>query len=395
MKVSIDISHLGPPPVESISPLMDELKRRDPPEFSKHIPDILGISEAAKGLASKKHLIVIGQGGSVTTLKGLKVFASLKGNKAPEMHIIDTVDPSYIGSVLKRAPKKESHVVVVSKGGSTLTVLEALSAFAGYDTTVMVQEGASPLREIAVRKGLKIIDLPKGIGGRFSGGAEGALLPASAVGIDIKRYREGIAEAYKDALERRDVLELCGSLYLKERLGYRNIFVPIYSKGLSGFTDLTSQLFHETLGKERKGLTVLCSEGPECQHHTLQRVLDGPEDVMTLFVVVNGEEGPKVVWAKTLCDVNFRETCLKDLPAYSFGKALSAEYEGLMRSMDELEMPWARMELPELNDEAVGYFVGTMHFIAYYSALMRKVDPFDQSAVERSKQLSYEMRLKG
>ncbi len=51
MKVAFDISRLSPPPVDSISSLLQELKRKGPPSFSKHTPDVERISKAAKELA--------------------------------------------------------------------------------------------------------------------------------------------------------------------------------------------------------------------------------------------------------------------------------------------------------------------------------------------------------
>jgi hypothetical protein len=171
-----------------------------------------------------------------------------------------------------------------------------------------------------------------------------------------------------------------------ERLGKRTIFLPVYSKGISEFNPLVTQLFHETLSKGRKGLTLLAYEGPECQHHTNQRVLDGPEDVATLFVLVDGEEGDQVSWNGV--ETEYKGIPMGDMGQYQLKKAMLSEARGVMGSMDEIEAPYASIILKDESERSIGFYVGMMQYLAYYFAILRRVEPFNQPAVEKAKEIA-------
>ncbi len=231
---------------------------------------------------------------------------------------------------------------------------------------------------------------PKEIGGRFSGGTASALLPAMVLGIKVEEFIEGMKEAYRSAREDDEMVNLSGAFYLVERVGKRMIFLPVYSKGYSAFNDLVTQLFHETLSKSRKGMTVLCFEGPECQHHTNQRVLDGPEDIATLFVLVDGDGGEEISWPDI--SVEFKGIPLNEMGGYDLKKAILSEAKGVMGSMEEIGAPYGSITFKDESERSIGFYVGMMHYLAYYFALLRQVNPFDQPAVEKAKEIALEMR---
>lgn len=281
-------------------------------------------------------------------------------------------------------------MIVISKSGNTLTALEILTAFDGYPTTVITEPGYGTLRKIAKARGWSVVDVPKDVGGRFSGGTASALLPAMALGIDVKAYVSGMKEAYRCAREEKEMIDLCGAFYLIERVGKRSIFLPVYSKGLSAFNPLVTQLFHETLSKHRKGMTILCFEGPECQHHTNQRVLDGPEDIATLFILVDGIEGEKVSWEGI--QTEYKGIPMEEMGEYRFKDAILSEAKGVMGSMDEIGAPYSVLRIKGEDEKAVGFYVGMMQYLAYYFAILRRVEPFDQPAVEKAKEIALEIR---
>jgi glucose-6-phosphate isomerase len=210
------------------------------------------------------------------------------------------------------------------------------------------------------------------------------------LGIDVGEYISGMKEAYRSAREEDDLVNLSGAFYLVERVGKRTIFMPVYSKGLSAFNDLVTQLFHETLAKNRKGMTFLCYEGPECQHHTNQRILDGPEDVATLFILVGGERGEEVSWSDM--ESEYKGIPMKEMGGYDLRKAILSEAKGVMGSMDELGAPYGSITLRDESERSIGFYIGMMQYLAYYFAVLRRVNPFDQPAVEKAKEIALEMR---
>jgi glucose-6-phosphate isomerase len=130
------------------------------------------------------------------------------------------------------------------------------------------------------------------------------------------------------------------------------------------------------------------------QHHTNQRVLDGPEDVVSLFITKGGDEGPKIGWEGAEGDIMLGERALAEIGGYTFGKALRCEYEGVMAHMRDGKMPFAHVQMEGEGPADMGYYIGMWHYLAYYFALLRKVDPFNQPAVERAKEISLELRSK-
>ncbi len=392
MRCSVSLADLGQPAVDTISEMLEGIRGAEGPSFSVFRPDIDTIEGTASPYKDVEHLIVIGNGGSVTTLKGLSWLAP---DWEGRLHIIDTLDPTYISQVRSRSDGKRTLVLAVSKSGRNLNVLESLTAFRGFPTMVITGRARSPLGMLAKANGWKVVGVPDDIGGRFSGRTPSSLLPAAVMDIDIKAVSSGIGEAYEAAVKGKDLLDLSGGLYLKERLGSRALFVPVYSRAYSCFNPLLTQLLHETLSKERKGLTALCFEGPEVQHHTNQRVFDGPEDVMTLFVTRKGNDGPIVHWEGAEGDVMLGERALGEIGGYTLGEALGCEYEGVMRHMRDEKMPFAHIQMEGEGPTEIGYYIGMWHYLAYYFALLRRVNPFDQPAVEKAKEIGLELRTRG
>lgn len=381
-----EIGKLGHPDLDMIDGLLGELRKSDRPAFSRFDPDMGEIKEAAEKITQKK-VILVGHGGSITTFKGL---LGSVGRGKDGYYLIDTVDPEYISFVKRSTDPSDTHLIAVSKSGNTLTVLEVLSAFKKYPTTIVTEPGFGTLRKIGKKKGWTIVDVPKDIGGRFSAITASALLPAMVLGLDAEGFVKGLKMAYEDAVKKDDMINLSGAFYMIERMGKRTIFMPVYSKGYSAFNDLATQLFHETLSKGRKGLTLLAYEGPECQHHTNQRVLDGPEDVATLFILVDGAEGEQVGWADM--EVEYKGTPLSEMGSYTMKKAVLSEARGVMGSMDEIGAPYATLTIKGSDEVALGYYVGMLQYLAYYFALLRRVNPFDQPAVEKAKEIALGLR---
>ncbi|MGA1822713.1 MAG: hypothetical protein ACMUIG_09310 [Thermoplasmatota archaeon] len=384
-----EIENLDHPDISMIEGLLGELRNSPIPPFASYEADLEPIKKAAEKIKAR-NIIIIGHGGSVTTFKGILGSLGRRLLKDRSFFILDTVDPEYIGYVRGICGPEDSHVIAISKSGNTLTVLELLTIFRGYPTTAVTQPGYGTLRKIAKAEGWDIVDVPEGIGGRFSGGTASALLPAMILGIDVDSFIEGLKEAYRSSREDDDIINISGAFYMIERLGKRIIFLPVYSRAYSGFNDLVTQLFHETLSKGRKGLTVLAYEGPECQHHTNQRVLDGPEDVATLFVLVDGKEGEEISWPGI--QTEYRGIPMSEMGPYSLKKAIMSEAGGVMGSMDEIKAPWASITMNDESERSMGFYVGMMQYLAYYFAILRRVEPFDQPAVEKAKEIALKSR---
>ena len=100
-----------------------------------------------------------------------------------------------------------------------------------------------------------------------------------------------------------------------------------------------------------------------------------------------------MIWEGEEGGIELKDVELKQLGGYDLSTAMRAEMWGVMRSMEELEVPFSRITLPGEDEEDLGFYIGLWHYMAYYSALLRGVEPFDQPAVDRAKESALGYRL--
>src|SRR5687767_957320 len=80
----------------------------DSPAFLLYQPDFERIKKTAEQFSDKKHLIIIGHGGSISSFVGM--YAVLKEQSTKQVHIVSTIDPDYLAEVKKIALPAESLV---------------------------------------------------------------------------------------------------------------------------------------------------------------------------------------------------------------------------------------------------------------------------------------------
>ena len=165
------------------------------PEFSDVKPDL----EAIKGAAekhSRENLILIGNGGSVTSFRAF-LYAFMPEIDA-DVRIVTTMEPDYLHRLSQELDPENTVVMPISKSGSTVGVLESLLFFMERDYPVfaVTSDNNGALRKIVQKRDLPSIEHPE-VGGRFSGATETALTPAAFVGLDIDGIRAGVEKMYE------------------------------------------------------------------------------------------------------------------------------------------------------------------------------------------------------
>ncbi|MEI6144567.1 MAG: hypothetical protein WCP91_03130, partial [Candidatus Berkelbacteria bacterium] len=91
-----------------------------------------------------------------------------------------------------------------------------------------------------------------------------------------------------------------------------------------------------------------------------------------------------------IADLNIKGLELKKLDDISYQQALLAEYQGTKTEADRLKIPNITIELPEITNETVGELLSFWQLVAFYSAILRNVNPFDEPAVTNSKNITIE-----
>jgi len=353
-------------------------------EVFDYIENLAPLNDALTSYLGKKNIVLIGNGGSITSYDAY--IEALGTNK--KTYTLWSMEPDFIKEVLDNCPIEETVVVAVSKSGQTLGLIETLSAFSAYDVIAVTNKDAGTLSEIAKKMNWRIIEHPA-IGGRFSGATSSAFVPSILAGINVAEIQEGISYGYgmKDG-----AYSLAKYLFDKEQEGYGEVYVPIYSKRLGHFQNLIIQLMHESVCKGNKGQTFYSSLGPEAQHHTNQRFIGGKNTVVGVFVTVkNPENDLKIVLPEEIRTIDYKGEPLSIVENLPYQEALLAEYIGTKQDADANNVPNVTIELEKITAKSVGALVAFWHLVAFYSATLRDVDPFNQPAVEASKNITLEI----
>lgn len=364
----------------------------DNPPFSQVKPDLQEIKASADDIECD-NLVVIGNGGSITSFRAL--YYAFIDEVDIDVHLVTTQEPDYLRRVASSTDPDNTIVMPISKSGNTTSVLESLLYFIkrDYEVFAVTSDNDGALRNIVERKSYDWIE-HKDVGGRFSGLTETALMPAAICGIDVEEVRAGGEEIYNKFNENRNAAwKLAQALYSAEKDGYDQILTPFYTTRLFGFYPLTVQLMHETVCKEGEGQSVFGDLGPEYQHHTNQRLFGGTKDILPFFIKSKAHEKERVDIPEELTDVDLRGRELGDLDGESYGFAVDSEFRGVEKALDQEERPYSILSINSVGYRSVGRLMAFLQYLAVYSAEIRDVDPYNQPDVEKSKKMGFNRRF--
>ena len=358
--------------------------------FLDYKPDLESIKVTAEKFKHYQNLLIIGNGGSITSVIGL---FGVFGTNGKRVEILSTVDPEYILKLKNELEKEQTLVIAISKSGETVSLLEALLHFSDYPLLCITGEG-SVLQNIAEKLGAVIVKHPA-VGGRFSTFSEVALLPAAICGIDIDDFYKGALEFYAQINQNNLAMQVANVMWQLEQKGIVDVYMPIYSHSLFPFSSLIVQLCHETFGKEQKGQTYFAHEAPESQHHTNQRFFGGQKNVAGFFITLDNYRGDsKTEVPHGLQSLPLKDSSLYELHSIPLSYSMYSEFEGTWEDAEKNNIPIVALHLTSAEPREIGRFVAFWQCYAVYSAVLRSVDPFNQHQVENSKVISWEQRKK-
>ena len=150
-------------------------------------------------------ILLLGMGGSSLCPEVLKMtFGGIKG--FPELHVVDSTDPAQIKTFEEKVDLESTLFIVASKSGTTLEssilmryfferVKERLSADEAGLRFVAITDPDSKLEQTAERDGFsRVFHGMPSIGGRYSALSNFGLVPAAAMGVDLRRLLERTSE---------------------------------------------------------------------------------------------------------------------------------------------------------------------------------------------------------
>ena len=311
----------------------------------------------------------------------------------PRYFILDNIDPHKMCSIIETVlPDIDKTVlVVISKSGETPETISQFMVFKELmegspdyrDRVVLITDrDRGILNKIAAREGYRVLNVPDGVGGRFSVLTPVGLFPSLLMGINIDRMSSG-AEGMAAHIARFDGEEnmafvLAAILYLMD-VGKKNIHVLMpYCERLCGFADWFRQLEAESLGKKGHGPTPTKSMGVTDQHSQLQLYVDGPKDKCIVLFYSATQGVPIPASFDYLDDVEYLAG--KDMKSLFF-----AEFQGTRLSLAKAKTPNISLLLDDVNDYSLGALFYLFEMVTVLMGHLIGVNTFDQPGVEQGK----------
>ena len=332
----------------------------------ERIDQVLNFAQEAKQLF--KHCVVMGMGGSSLAPE---VFRTVFGKQAgfPELIVLDTTNPDWIGAAHARINPAETLFIFASKSGGTV---EPASQFAYFfeevkkagvqnpgDNFIAITDPGTGLEQLAKEKKFRKIFLnPADIGGRFSALSMFGIVPAAIMGVDVKKLLE-IAKEEATTFGPQTPWQENAAVQLGAFMGAcavnqtRDKLTLLTPADIATFGLWAEQLVAESTGKEGKGIVPVAGE-------TLVTNFSYRDDRFFVHLSTGSEDDKRLIaYTKTLTE--------NELPVLTI-------------HMDDKYQLGAMFLLWEIATAAAGAILG--------------IDPFDQPNVQAAKTMTKEILAK-
>jgi glucose-6-phosphate isomerase len=367
-------------------------------------PDLVQlVNEVLKQVEWATTLVVIGIGGSELGGSALQQALERDDHNIKVVFYGDTTDPNSIDALLKEVDLGSTVFNIVSKSGGTLetlsfyiylkSILQARSQtwHKHFVFTTGSETGALGA-EMVKYEDILHLPVPDDVGGRFSVLSPVGLLPAAAMGIDIRQLVAGaesalenlLSDINKDELQEPLACKLAWEQFLLHEQGIRTSVLWVYSSKLGEFGNWYRQLWAESLGKDGKGILPVVAEGPSDQHSQLQLYTQGTPAQAHLFLLLRNHGASHIIKNVDLEDFSY-------LVGKDFAEIINAEGKATADSLANASKPVATLELDGINAFTLGELFMTFELAVTFLGELLQVNAFDQPGVEESKRLIKEI----
>ncbi len=340
---------------------------------------------------NKKKIILFGTGGSNL---GARALCNIKYNRDIQIEFYDNIDPNTFENSFEAIDFKTTGFIVVSKSGSTPETLAQFSSLYQKaiqknkldeflsNILVITEFNNSPLYKIAKDIKCTLLEHENDIGGRFSIFSNVGIIPAIILGIDINQLYRGATDVINN-FEKYSSLNLGKYLFLQKEKKYNSSVLMTYSDNLYFYGKWYLQLWAESIGKNKKGITPIHSVGTTDQHSQLQLYLDGPSDKFFTFITTNhSKKGPLIN------EDIFKDTNINFFKNKFLGDLMQAEQYATLETFKQNNFSIREVFIPKIDEKNVGRLLALSIIETISSCMYLNVNPFDQPAVEQSKILT-------
>ena len=409
---------------KKIKPLISKInkQRKDGETPFRDLPYNKGISKRVNTLVKTlrkecNYLVVLGIGGSAlgnialdTALRPFLPDPKDKQSGRPQLFVFDNVDPDQFGSFLDYIKPQLKRTVfnVISKSGRTsetaaqfMIVREMLIDVlgkAGYQKQVVATTDAraGTLRTIADIDKLETLEVPDGVGGRFSVLSAVGLFSAVMCGINLNQLLAG-ARDMDARVKTTRFLENPAAINAAINYHYYTHGKPIsvmmpYSFALKDMADWYRQLWAESLGKKLDldkrevwiGPTPIKALGTTDQHSQVQLYREGPNDKLFTFLQVNNFAKPLKIGPAPDCSPELGFLAGKKMSTLFNNEKKATEY-----ALMESNRPNLTVIFDKVNAYTVGQFIYLYEVTTSFMGALLDINPYDQPAVELGKEATF------
>jgi glucose-6-phosphate isomerase len=364
-----------------------------------------------------ENLVVLGIGGSAlgnialqTALNPYMYNLDDAQRPGPRLFVFDNIDPLQLSSFLDWLGDKLDKTIfnVISKSGQTaetasqfMIIHQLLLDRFGPDgcknqvvATTDPKQGT--LRKIATEDNLRHLEVPEGVGGRFSVLSTVGLFSAAMCGIDIDSLLKGARDM--------DIRVSCEDFYknpaaINAAINYHfynhgkkiSVMFP-YSYALKDLADWYRQLWAESLGKAKDltgnevhiGPTPIKALGTTDQHSQVQLYREGPNDKLFTFLQVNNfDKDLKIGPAPdTAPELNF-------LAGADLSTLLNSEKKATEYALLQNNRPCLTVLFDEVSPYTVGQFIYLYEVTTSFAGALFGINTYDQPAVKLCKEATF------
>jgi glucose-6-phosphate isomerase len=392
----------------------DRVRYRDLPYQSQTVEKV---RQVAGQFGWCENFVVLGIGGSAlgnialqTALNPYMYNLDDRHRKGPRLFVLDNIDPQQMSSFLDWIAGRLDKTVfnVISKSGRTaetaaqfLTVRRMLEEKLGKDSlkkhiiaTTDLKEGT--LRKTADQFGLISLEVPQGVGGRFSVLSAVGLLSAAVCGIDIEQLLAGAAEMDKKVSQQSfyqnpAAVNAAINWHYYNRGKRISVMMP-YSYALKDFADWYRQLWAESLGKAKDlsgrmvsvGPTPVKAIGATDQHSQVQLYREGPNDKLFTFLAVEDFGEDVQIGSSSAVAPELGYLANQKMSRLLNSERIATEYALVVN-----KRPCMTVVFEKICPYTIGQFIYLFEVSTSIAGMLFGIDAYDQPAVELGKEATF------
>jgi glucose-6-phosphate isomerase len=384
--------------IKSNSEIFERIKveREEVGYYNLPYQDTTEIKEYAQTI-SKKHIVVLGIGGSSIGARAIYEFLLPSANYSKELLFLETIDPLKINHCLKKIDLNDAQFLVISKSGNTIetiSIFKYLNSLVEINNTncTIISESTSNLTQFAKDNNIQSFDLAENVGGRFSVFSVVGLLPLAMVGVDIDNLLNGCKRVSKSFFDKAGycdpILEKARFLVENKTRFHTNLIFS-YSSALESFNKWYVQLWAESLGKvningTRQGLTPIGLVGPVDQHSFLQLIMDGVRNKTVTFIKIDDLKDNSLIPSDAtnkfdVLDLQYAENI-------SFNELLNKQADATIQSIQEQDnIPCDVISIRTVDEFNIGSLMFTYQLLTSCIGVFLQINTYDQPGVEYGK----------